>query len=329
MEDVEGYSYANERDRKVREGEMEEEGDSFSEISNPSELDFDEKDYVNLDFSSLEHPKDTGDEEEKEVSDTNVLTKDRLSALIEKLTQKTTTKTLKRFLMAFSSAVKIEDTEGTKKVIIPNTNTFQSLMVFAFQSMPNILLKYLTNEESTIDTTKLKKSIHILKNYISNYILFLAKLSDTEMIEFILSNALPLVNFLLYLKPYHMKFLKLVIKIWAESNTSVQLFAFILIREIAKENQKEDNVSEIYSYILKKCYKGYTENAKLMGWKNYDTIQFMKNCYIELAGIDLVVSYQQAFSHIRKLCLDLRTIVKETLVILILILDQRECKEAV
>eukprot|EP00826_Nyctotherus_ovalis_P049991 TRINITY_DN6082_c0_g1_i7.p1 TRINITY_DN6082_c0_g1~~TRINITY_DN6082_c0_g1_i7.p1 ORF type:complete len:333 (-),score=98.64 TRINITY_DN6082_c0_g1_i7:856-1854(-) len=327
MEDIEGYAYANERDRRVREGGTEQDNESFSEVSNPSELDFDEKDYVSLDFSSLEHPKDTKDEEEKKASEGNVLTKVRLKSLTEKLTQQITTKMLKRFLLAFSSAVRIEDSEKEKKVIIPNTSIFQSLMVFAFQSIPSLLSQYLKSTQSAIDLAKLQKNIHLLKNYVSNYILFLNKLSDREMIEFIISNAMPLASFLLYLKPYHVKLVKLVIKIWAESSGSLQLHAFLFIRDIAKENERDVRVPELYSYMLKKCYKEYSENARLMGWKNYDAIQLMRNCYVELAGINLVVSYQQAFSHIRKLCLDLRNAMKEALVSVVLIVDERKCEE--
>lgn len=327
MEDVEGYTYANERDRRVREGGAEEDNESFSEVSNPSELDFDEKDYVSLDFSSLERPKDAEDGQEKKTSEGNVLTNARLKSLTEKLTQQITAKMLKRFLLAFSSAVRVDDSEKEKKVIIPNTSIFQSLMVFAFQSIPSLLSQYLKSPQSTIDLVKLQKTIHLLKNYVSNYILFLNKLSDREMIEFILSNALPLASFLLYLKPYHVKLVKLVIKIWAESSGSLQIHAFMFIRDIAKENERDVRVPELCSYILKKCYRGYSENARLTGWKNYDAIQLMRNCYVELAGIDLVVSYQLAFSHIRKLCLELRNTMKEALVSAVVIVDERECEE--
>eukprot|EP01022_Parablepharisma_sp_SALTPOND_P032460 TRINITY_DN846_c0_g1_i1.p3 TRINITY_DN846_c0_g1~~TRINITY_DN846_c0_g1_i1.p3 ORF type:complete len:452 (+),score=50.40 TRINITY_DN846_c0_g1_i1:8057-9412(+) len=352
MEDLfdedKGYSYASKRDKRVREEEPEEENEdaSFSEVSNPSELDFDEKDYVGLQFSSLSHPeeKKEGNEEEMAEQKTvieggNVLTYDRLKELTEKLTESFTTKKFRQFLMAFSSGVRLEDTEKEKKIVIPDTATFQELMVFAFQEIPQILLKYLAkttkkSKKFQIDPEKLQKIVHLLRNYISNYILFLGKLSDTAMIEFILSNSLPIANFILYLKPYHAKLTRLAIKLWSESsNPNVQLFAFILIREIAKENQKSENPSEFYAQILKRCYKSYSENAKLMGWKNYDIIQFMRNCYVELLGVDLSVAYQQAFAQIRKLCLDLRALIKQTLVLLCEITnktkDQRKCEETI
>ena len=218
MEEIEGYTYENERDRKVREADQDD--DSFSEASNPSELDFDEKDYVKLDFKGNDNLQQNEEEEEKVVEGNKLLSKDMLKSMISKLENEVTTGMLKRFLMAFSSGVKLEDNEKEKKVIIHDTSTFQSLMVFSFQSVPEILKKYLTDSNDCIYLAKLNKVIHLLKNYVSNYIAFLGKLSDPEMIEFILSNALPLTKFLLYLKPYHVKFLKLLIRIWAESEKS-------------------------------------------------------------------------------------------------------------
>ncbi len=338
------HSYKSERDKKAREEtpeqEMESEEDSFVEAENPSELDFDEKDYVDLDFASVgktsevaapeggERLDEKNEEETTPERDSNVLTYARLKALTESLTKAFTTKKLKHFLMAFSSGVKLEDTEKEKKIVIPDTDTFQELMVFAFQAVPEIILKHLTHGskkvKKVVDLEELQKIIHLLKNYISNYILFLGKLSDTTMIEFILSNSLPVAKFILHLKPYHLKLAKLAIKLWSESaSPSVQLFSFILIREIAKENQQTESPGEYYTQILKKCYKGYSDNAKLMGWKNYDTIQFMRNCYVELCGIDLDISYQQAFAQIRKFGLDLRALVKQTLVLLFLLFPPR------
>ena len=51
-----------------------------------------------------------------------------------------------------------------------------------------------------------------------------------------------------------------------------------------------------------------------MGWRNYDSVQFMRNCYIELIGINLSIGYQITFAQIRKLCLDLRGLIKQSLV---------------
>ena len=333
------YSYSSSRDKKVREEILEQDNDeSFEEADNPSELDFDEKDYVDLGLDSLassaksaaksstttEEGKEEDNSEESAakpqiIEGDNVLTSDRLKTLIESLTTNFTTKKFRQFLMAFSSGVRLEDTEKEKKIVIPDTNTFQELMVFAFQGIPAILNTYLSKNTSKagkgLDHEKLQKIIHLLKNYISNYILFLGKLSDTAMIEFILSNSLPIAGFVLYLKPYHLKLARLAIRLWAESTSSnAQLFAFVLIREIAKENQAMESSSDLFSQVLRRCYKAFSENAKLMGWKNYDRIQFMRNCYVELSGIDLSIGYQQAFAQIRKLGLDMRTLVKQTLV---------------
>ena len=136
MEEMEGYTYENERDRKVREGGQDD--DSFSEASNPSELDFDEKDYVKLDFKANDNLQQNEEEEEKVVEGNKVLSKDMLKSMISKLENEVTTGMLKRFLMAFSSGVKLEDNEKEKRVMRMATSTFQSLMVFSFQSVPEI-----------------------------------------------------------------------------------------------------------------------------------------------------------------------------------------------
>ncbi len=312
------------RKRAAPEGDQpEDEDSSFSEASNPSELDFDEKDYMQLNFAKK--AKKEGDEEEaKEETEategTNTLTSARLKAMTEGLAQGITSKRLKQFLMAFSSAVHLEEGDKEKKILIPSTATFQELMVFAFQELPILLKTFVSKpaaegKKVVLDAEKLGKNENLLKNYVSNYIAFLGKLNDTAMVEFILTNSIPLAFFVLRLKPYHLKLVKLCVKLWSESeNANVQLFAFILLREIAKQNQDTERNSEFFTLILKRCYKGYAENSRIMAWKNYDAVQFMRNCFVELMGMDTDMAYQQAFSQIRKLCLDLRTLIKQTLV---------------
>jgi nucleolar complex protein 2 len=57
---------------------------------------------------------------------------------------------------------------------------------------------------------------------------------------------------------------------------------------------------------LKGIYKEFSANSKFVSAAAIPRIRFMINCVVELFGIDLAASYQQAFMFIRQLAIVLR-----------------------
>jgi hypothetical protein len=196
-------------------------------------------------------------EEEEEAKAGNVVTPGRLKGIITKLTTNFSVENLKRFLHIFTSGVNLDEGDSKKKALIQSTQTFEELMVFGFEDLPTLLQNHLLTSSKkkktpSLDEGRLKKMQHILKHYLSNYIRFLDKLSDKKMVLFILSHAIPLSTFAHRLKPYDMKLLKTLTKIWCNYEMGQsQLFAFMLIREIAKQSQPHDSTPHYFTKILK------------------------------------------------------------------------------
>ena len=58
--------------------------------------------------------------------------------------------------------------------------------------------------------------------------------------------------------------------------------------------------------ILQGVYRSFVQNAKFVNAASVPHIHFMASCVVEMFGLDMAASYQQAFSAIRQLAVLLR-----------------------
>lgn len=161
---------------------------------------------------------------------------------------------------------------------ISNKSNFREIQKCKrFSKLKNTLRSYLT------DLTKL------LENVTSNNIL-LVILKHMHQISTIFS------AFSSITKPV----LKRLIHLWATSEESVRIIAFLCILKITR-NQPEN-----LSQVLRTMYLEYVKNSKFVSPNTLPQINFMRRSLAELFLLDLNVSYNHAFLFIRQLAIHLR-----------------------
>lgn len=66
------------------------------------------------------------------------------------------------------------------------------------------------------------------------------------------------------------------------------------------------------TWLLRRCYINYIENAKQVTWRNYEYLNLMMNCYVELCRERPEIAYFVIFSAIRQLAMQIDKTLKES-----------------
>jgi nucleolar complex protein 2 len=90
--------------------------------------------------------------------------------------------------------------------------------------------------------------------------------------------------------------------VWSARSAAARMRAFLCILRMAQELP--------YPFVelcLKQTYLAFVRSARTVTTRTLSHAQFMRNCIVELCGIDFESTYQMAFVYLRQLALHLRT----------------------
>jgi len=93
-----------------------------------------------------------------------------------------------------------------------------------------------------------------------------------------------------------------MLNIWSARSPAARVQAFLAISRMAQELP--------YPFVelcLKGAYLTYARNSKFVTPQSLPNIRFMRNCVVELLGLDFESSYQMAFVYVRQLAIHLRS----------------------
>mmetsp|Transcript_44464 Transcript_44464/g.96708 ORF Transcript_44464/g.96708 Transcript_44464/m.96708 type:complete len:838 (-) Transcript_44464:77-2590(-) len=151
--------------------------------------------------------------------------------------------------------------------------------------------------------------------FFSETFLLLNRVSDNEMIEFIL-RSISSKEALVWLWPFQQvckKFVRRCCSLWSTSTThSVRLLAFLFLRNasvmgtlVPRVNGKravtelDATMRMMLKYFADAANGGYS-------WRSISTFRFMENCFIELLRLDDKTAYRIGYACVRQLALILR-----------------------
>ncbi|CAM9536172.1 unnamed protein product [Chrysoparadoxa australica] len=196
------------------------------------------------------------------------------------------------------------ETEAEAKGISSNPKKLQAAKVAAVLG-----IKLTKADFRDAAKTKVWKPLQpIIYGFLRSALHALGHLTDKPLLHYFLKNMALYTQFLVPFPKTAKGYMKALLQFWGVAYTSdqveevaVQLEAFLRLREVT--------VSQPYPFIegsLKGIYLSYVRNVKFTNEATLPSITFMGNCVVELYGLDMAASYQQAFVYIRQLALLLR-----------------------
>lgn len=88
---------------------------------------------------------------------------------------------------------------------------------------------------------------------------------------------------------------------WGTGGGALPIVSFLFLRDLCIRIG-----SDCTDDIFRGIYKAYVLNCQFVNAAKLRHIHFLRNCVIELLGVDLATAYQQAFIFIRQLAMILR-----------------------
>ncbi|KAJ1969124.1 Nucleolar Complex 2 protein [Dispira parvispora] len=308
-EDPEFYQYLKEHDKELLEfGDSDESGD-------------DDDDNDDDDDDEAGDDDDEGMDTDEEESGGITLTKDMLNKWQDALQKNQSLSALKALLAAFRSAAHMHDSNASGQQLpykIETDTLFNKLMVVAFRHVPTVLQHRLpvnvpdvARGESVVgrkvvlpsSLPQWKRMRPLVRSYVSNVLYLLRKIHEPSMVRFALQEVSGIVPYAVCFRRYGNLLLKILLHHLSAvtANEAVQVAAFLAIRRMA--------LMGIYTYLnrgTKGVYRHFVQRASATSSRNLGSINILRQCGVELLGLNLQLAYEQAFVYIRQLAIHLR-----------------------
>lgn len=215
-----------------------------------------------------------------------------------------------KLLQAYRLACHYGDTEEQvhETMKISSSAVFNKLMLFVLKEGHHIFLRMLSLDELTTVTARdvqrskrMKKVEGLLKSFLGNSLHLLGQMTDSAMLTFTLRRLRASVILLAPFVKLQRKFLRQVLTIFGGADKAPRLQALLFIRHMAAMLPPP-----ALELALKGVYRSFVQNAKFVNAASVPHIHFMASCVVEMFGLDMAASYQQAFTGIRQLAVLLR-----------------------
>ncbi|XP_028798120.1 nucleolar complex protein 2 homolog [Neltuma alba] len=303
QKDPEFYEFLKEHDKELLQFDDDDGADIDEEFDTDLEdggLQLDEK-AKKLDFS------------EKEQGLKKALTTAEVDSWCKSIQDNGSLSAVRSLMKAFRTACHYGDDgggESTTKLSIMSSSVFNKIMLFVLNEMDGILRNLLKlpssgGKKETIQglmATKLwKNRNHLVKSYLGNALHVLNQMTDTEMISFTLRRLKYSSLFLAAFPTLLRKYIKVALHFWGTGGGALPIVSFLFLRDLCIRIG-----SDCIDDCFKGMYKAYVLNCQFVNAVKLQHIHFLRNCVIELLGVDLAAAYQHAFVFIRQLAMILR-----------------------
>ncbi|KAF8591770.1 Noc2-domain-containing protein [Ramaria rubella] len=266
-----------------------------------------------------------GEEDDAEMMETPILTKDILKSWQKALLEQRSLRALRKLLVAFRSAAHVQE-EGDSKVElswrIDSPTVFRKLVTTALRYTPVILdhhvpYKILSNGKFKQPATSKKFTglTKLLLSHFHNVVHVISSLpqhssmegdddgKDVEMTVLALTESAKLLPYIIGSRKAVKIYLKTCLRLWSSAQDNVRIAAFLAIRRLASSTDES-----ILDLVLKGTYLTLVRSSKTTSVHSLPNITLMKNSALELycAAEHSGAAYQHAFGYIRQLAILLR-----------------------
>ncbi|KAI1790576.1 Noc2-domain-containing protein [Ganoderma leucocontextum] len=268
-----------------------------------------------LDFKLDAGGDENEDEDEDDVMEedvTPVLTKEVLQRWQKALLDHRSLKALRKLLVAFRSAVHMNEEDQVLPWRIDNSTVYNKLVTTALRYTPVVLEHHCPSRplpngkfKAPTQTTKWKTLQKLILSYFHNVLHLMSQISDNDMLRLALSETAKLVPYVTSSRKTVKLYLKTCLDYWATAEDSVRISAFLSVRRLAAATDES-----ILDTVLKNTYLTLVRSCKSTSPHTLPAINLMKNSASELFCTDHAASYQHAFGYIRQLAIHLRASMK-------------------
>ncbi|KAG1052511.1 hypothetical protein G6F43_005360 [Rhizopus delemar] len=278
-----------------------------------------------LDFDESDHSEEEEEEEKEEESDVEenqvpILTKAKLNEWVEKIKSTKDFKAFKSLLTAFKTAARMseEDDKITFAIKIEDPTVFSKVITTTLRYAPIIFLHHLkpkTEGGSPMTSGRWSFFKSYVKSYLNNLIHLLRNLTDSDMHRLTIREAEKCTVLFVCFDRLAKEYLKTLLNLWSNmvSSDSVRIQAFLAIKSLAVIPVPVNKELKAQGYLdacLKNVYLTFVKHCKNTNPHTLPVINLMRNLAAQLYGINLTLSYQQAFVYIRQLASHLRAAMK-------------------
>ncbi|KAI0632864.1 Noc2-domain-containing protein [Trametes polyzona] len=319
-EDASEYDDDNESFADV--DDLEDEGEAhLMELSKLAEKDpefykyLQENDRELLEFSLNDARAEDQDEDEEEAMEedkTPVLTKDILQRWQKALLDHRSLKALRKMLIAFRSAVHMNEEDQVVAWRIDSSTVYNKLVTTALRYTPVVLQHHcpyrtLQNGKFKAPTqnNKWKTLQKLILSYFHNVLHLMGQISDNDMLRLAFTETAKLVPYVTSSRKTVKAYLKTCLNYWSSAEDSVRIAAFLSVRRLAGATDES-----VLDLVLKNTYLTLVRSCKSTSPHTLPAINLMKNSASELYCTDHAASYQHAFGYIRQLAIHLRNSMK-------------------
>ncbi|CAB4377191.1 uncharacterized protein OCT59_006261 [Rhizophagus irregularis] len=317
--DPEFYNYLKTNDQELIEFDV----SDFE--SNSEKDDSDEDDIVIEEDSNSENEslnEDINEKEEKaalkefelddDISNENIqdLTSEMIDKWASTITESKSLRSTHKLVLAFRAATHINQDEAMQSFAykISSPSVFNNLVVVCLKHVPDAFDHHLNvkdsdakNPKSICSRRKWKSIQTLVKSFLNSVLYILKQLTENDTLYFIIKEAEKLVPYYSCFPKLAGQYLKVLLQHWGTAEDKVRVVAFINIRKLALVAPPP-----FVDLCLKGIYTTFVRCCKETSIFTLPSIILMRNCAIEIYGLDFKSSYQSAFGYIRQLAIHLR-----------------------
>ena len=197
--------------------------------------------------------------------------------------------------------------EVSEKVQFEKVTTFNELVSCCLVNIP-IFLKHQLVLSSDVIVIRGKNCRKVwsklrepMKQYLSDLVFTLDKLTESSLLCTTLSSTQPLVRLFTEFRKIRKQYVKILIKLWSKDERSVQLQSFLCMKGTILFAEYS-----LFTLLLKRSYLAYVQSTKFSSEQTRQYIAFLTDSLVELYSLDSSRAYQLAFVYIRQLAIHLR-----------------------
>lgn len=274
-----------------------------------------EGDDEKLENGYIDEEGDIIEGEESTPTDKIELTKEIINDWIQNVRQKKDLLHAKKLIFAFFLATHMNDKElrdKDKEIMDKSPWVIKSHSVYLrilLGATKFVIMAYnhhfkIDSKKPTIPDSKSSKFKHhrkFLSLYLSCLKHLLSSLNDPETLSYILGYIYEGLHLTANFEKGSRKLLGCFLNLLGNENEDVRFKGFLCIHKMAT----------VYPHpFMGLCFKGiyftFVQNSNDYNPRNFEIIDFIMNCIVEIYGLDFSLAYQQAFVYIRQLAITLR-----------------------
>ncbi|KAG2093039.1 Noc2-domain-containing protein [Suillus cothurnatus] len=252
---------------------------------------------------------DGDDNEEEDMGEElPILTTSILKTWQKALLEHRSLRALRKLLIAFRSAVHMNEDDKVLLWRIDNAAVYTKLVTTSLRYTPIVLAHHIPYK--TLPNGKFKQPSQSAKqkalqkltlSYFNNLVHLIPQLTDPETLRLALTESAKILPYVVSSRKAVKTYLKKCLELWSTSEDDIRIAAFLAIRQLASST--DDSIVDL---VLKSTYLALVRACKATSTYRLPSITLMKNSACELFCVDHGATYPHAFGYIRQLAILLR-----------------------